>query len=259
MDGVSAQAKRRWLVRWWAAQAVVVYLALPPCLALAFDDEIRYSDGYTGVLTDGDYAAWTLGTLAVVTLLQALFLRPIREAPPGRRPANLFWSMSVGGLAVAFLVTGAVCIVYGALHDLAGRTVGSGAVAWCCLMLFVMSWCFGTLLLASFAGREKPPDGPLGRIAATLFMGTVVELLASLPLDRLARKNEDCTCARGTWWGIVFGAVGGLLMLGPAVFLVLLGRRRQRWPGGRCAACGADVGEALYVPRCPSCRAGWAS
>jgi lipopolysaccharide biosynthesis regulator YciM len=48
-------------------------------------------------------------------------------------------------------------------------------------------------------------------------------------------------------------------MLGPAVFLVLLGRRRQRWPGGRCAACGADVGEALYVPRCPSCRAGWAS
>lgn len=256
MDGVSARAKRRWLLRWWIGQAVAVYFLLPAFALVAFDGDLHE---YGDALTDDEYPLWILGTLAVVSLFQWLYLRPVREPSGSRRPVNLFWSVSVGGLVVAFAVSAFLAGTAGVMRDIGGLDRSyDEPVAWTVVGVFVVTWLVGTPLLAAFVRRSAPPDDGLTRVATTLFAGTVVEVLAGVPLDVLARRKEDCICARGTFWTILLGLAGGLVMLGPAVFLVLLARRRRRWPGGRCTACGADVGDDLRVPRCPACGAGWA-
>lgn len=256
MDGVSARAKRRWLARWWIAQALAVYLLFPLFVCVAFEGEL---DDYFDVITDDEYLPWMLVTLAVVTLLQWLYLHPVREPSGTRRPVNLFWSVSVGGLVVALSVSALLAGVTGVMRDLGGLDKSfDEPIAWTVIGTFLMTWMVGTPLLAAFVRRSSLPDDGLTRVATVLFAGTVLEILAAVPLDVLARRKEDCVCARGTFWTILFGVAGGVVMLGPAVFLVLLARRRRRWPGGRCLACGADVGEDLRVPRCPACGAGWA-
>ena len=256
MDGVSARTKRNWLVRWWIVQGIVAYFALPLIVILSVDGNLHE---YDNAITDDEYPLWILGTLAVVSFLQWLYLHPIREPSTSKRPVNLFWSMSVGGFVVALFLTGLVAGVCGLMSDVAGvNAIDGGVVAWFLLGIFVLTWIAATPLLASFSRRSASPEAGLTRIATTLFAGTVVEVIAGIPLDVLARRKEDCVCARGTFWTILLGLTGGLVLFGPYVFLVLFSRRRRRWPGGHCAACGADVGEDLRVMRCPGCGAGWA-
>ncbi len=256
MDGVSARAKRRWLVTWWIGQAAAVYLLFPLFVLVVFDGKVSE---YGDVITDDEYPFWMFGTLAVVSLFQWLFLHPVREPTASRRPVNLYWSVSVGGLVVAMLVAGTLAGTAGVMIDLGGLDESySEPFAWTLLAMFGTTWIVSTPLLAAFVRRSASTDDGLTRVATVLFAGTVVEVLSGVPLDLLARRKEDCVCARGTFWTILLGVAGGVLMLGPAVFLVLLARRRRRWPGGRCTACGADVGPDLRVARCLACGAGWA-
>jgi hypothetical protein len=257
VDGVSAKAKRRWLLRWWTAQALVVYCGLP--LLLLGEKNPPSPGDYAKGLLDEDYFVWVGGAIVAISALQWIYLRPVRPPQVGRRPVRLVWSMLIGGLGVALLITCLFLAFWGVRRDLLGVRSGlDDYVAGVALCVFALNWITATPLLLAFGGRGASHEDVLTRAATNVFAGTVVDVLATLPLDAVARRREDCICARGTFWAVLLGLSVGAVFCGPAVFLVLLRRRRRRWPGGLCVACGADVGEDLRVPRCPACGAGWA-
>jgi hypothetical protein len=257
LDGISQRSKRRWLVRWSLTQWAALHFALPLYLYgfLDEDDSLDYAE----MVFDPGYAGWVAGIAAVLSLAQWLYLRPVRAPRRGDRPVRLIWSVAVAGLAVALLFVALFFAVIGVLSDVAKTLQMDDWVGWTALVVLATNWLMATLLLHSFATRDTEAEPFLRRIAATLFAGTIVEVLAILPFDLVARRHNDCWCARGTLWGVTLGVFAGLVLLGPATLLLLLARRRRRWPGGRCQACGADVGEDLRIARCPACGAGWAA
>lgn len=260
MDGVSARAKRRWLLRWWGVQTFALYLAVPLGVWLAAGEPFSAAE-YADVVTDGAYHLWILGIAAVLVALQWVYLRPVRAPETSAKPVRLVWSMLLGGLTFSALLLGLLFGAGGVAYDILRvrpHVLESDAAGWTILALLVFNWALATPLLLAFSDRSPTREDHLRRVATWLFAGTVVEVLAAVPLDVLARRHEDCWCARGTLWTITVGVTFGTILFGPVVFLVLLARRRRRWPGGRCLGCGADVGEDLEVPRCPSCGAGWA-
>ena len=260
MDGVSGRAKRRWLLRWSIAQCVALWLAAPliPYVAGAEPTE----EGWYGrALGSPLYASWIAGFAAAFALLQWLYLRPVRAPEPAKKPVSLVWSMVLGGFVVSVLLLGVALAVLGYVHDVLGvrpYVIEDEEALWMLLWLLGLNWLLATPLLLHFARRSQSDDDHLRRVATVLFAGTLVELLAVLPLDLLARRKDDCWCFRGTLLAICVALVAGLILVGPVVFLVLLARRRRRWPGGKCGACGADVGEDLRIARCPACGSGWA-
>jgi hypothetical protein len=260
VDGVSARAKRRWLWRWWIGQAVALYLGVALARFLAGDSSYDVED-YGEVLTEGAYMLWVFGIAGLFAALQWVYLRPVRPPATSGKPVRLVWSMFIGGFAVSAMLLALLFAAGGVAHDILGirpHTLESDAAGWVLLGLLVLNWGLATPLLLAFADRSPTREDHLARVATWLFAGTVIEVLAAIPLDVLARRHEDCWCARGTVWTITVGVTIGTILFGPVVFLVLLARRRRRWPCGRCLGCGADVGEDLHVPRCPACGAGWA-
>lgn len=257
MDGVSAREKRRWLVRFWIGQAAVLYLGTPAYVLLIVEGPVRVAE-CLGTLLDPSYLTSISIFVAVVTALQWVYLRPIRPPMPGRRPVRMVWSMLIGGFAISALLAAAALAYIGFMEDYCGRPGPGEALGWLLLGLFGLNWLLATPLLMAFSDRAASHEDLLTRVATRLFAGTVIELLAAMPLDLLAREREKCSCGRGTLHAVWIATAVGAILFGPVVFLVLLARRRTRWPGGRCGACGADVGDALVVKRCPACGAGWA-
>ena len=257
MDGVSAREKRRWLVRFWIGQAAALYLATPAYILLVDDGPVRLRDCLRPLI-DLSYVTTMAIVAAVVTALQWAYLRPIRPPVPGRRPVRMLWSMLIGAFAIATMIAAAALAYVGFMHDYCGRPGPGEALGWALLGLFAINWILATPLLMAFADRAASHEDLLARVATRLFAGTVIEVLAVMPLDVLARERERCSCSRGTLQAVWIGTAIGVILFGPVVFFVLLARRRTRWPGGRCGACGADVGDALVVKRCPACGAGWA-
>ena len=107
----------------------------------------------------------------------------------------------------------------------------------------------------------KRHEALLGRIAATLFVGTLVEAAAIMPIDVMYRRKQDCYCFAGTFGAYALLLAAGLLTLGPAILLPVLARRRKRWYGSCCDCCGYDmtglIGASRVIDRCPECGAGW--
>jgi hypothetical protein len=261
VDGVSARAKRRWLLRWWAVQAVALYLGVAMAPFLAGDSSYDFED-YGEVLTEGAYLLWMSGVAAFFATLQWVYLRPVRPPATSGKPVRLVWSMLIGALAVSAMILALLFTAGGVAQDVLrvapNPLLADGVAGWLLLGLLVLNWGLATPLLLAFSDRSPTREDHLTRVATWLFAGTVIEVLAAIPLDVLARRHEDCWCARGTVWTITVGVTFGTILFGPVVFLVLLARRRRRWPGGRCTACGAEVGEDLRIARCPACGAGWA-
>ncbi len=260
MDGVSARAKFRWLVRWWIAQGVGLWLAVPllPYLAGADPSERGW---YERSLGDPLYAGWIAGFTVIFAGLQWLYLRPIRQPVPGAKPVRLVWSMVLGGLMVSLLLCVLLLAALGVANDILvirPYVIEDDAAWFAIIAILVLNWILATPLLLAFASRSHSAEEHLRRVATVLFAGTLIELLAVVPLDVLARRKEDCWCFRGTLLAITLALAVGVILAGPVVFLVLLARRRRRWPSGKCAACSADIGEDLRIARCPACGSGWA-
>jgi len=47
------------------------------------------------------------------------------------------------------------------------------------------------------------------------------------------------------------------VLLGPAVLLPALGRRRKRYYQSNCPVCGYDMSGNAAAERCPECGSGW--
>lgn len=234
----------------WAAQTLVVWLGTPLLMG-----ELSAYPGWM-LSREGIVISLTVG--GIVAVLQGLFLLPVRK--PGLKPTarSVWMTIGTAGLAAAVLFTGLfmsmveVCLTLLEIH-FPGLDPGA---FWMTLAVMGAAWAVATPLLISFT-RPHQRETALGRIAAGLFTGTLVEVVAIVPLDVMIRRKHDCYCIAGTFVALVLCGGVGLFALGPAIYLPILARRRKRWYAGHCAVCGYDMSGNPGADRCPECGSGW--
>ncbi len=188
------------------------------------------------------FLVWIIGSFVLI--------RRCREGTP------VLTSVVIASVTSAVLLAGlAFAVLEG--FELAIRD-DTADHAWGIALLgsLLAGWCVGTPLLVAFMKRG-PRETQLSRIASTIFLGTIIEAVAIIPLDVMVRRRTNCYCAEGTYWALGFCGSAGLLFLGPAIYLLPLGRRRKRLSEGRCEACGYDMRGKPDADRCPECGAGW--
>lgn len=259
-----------WLVgAYWLLQALAIYFITPVLIASGAntgpDTGRLYSfplADYTRLLTDPSWISWAVSIIPAITLAQAIFVWPVRKPGPARaRGWPLRISLTVAGLGIALLTSALILGVGQTIYSTTGFDLGRelgvtfdlgwAAVAWC-----VLSWGVATPLLIRFC-RRGPREDLLSRVAARLFVGTVVETAAIIPLDAMVRKRESCYCFTGTYIGLLFCGAVGMFALGPAILLPVLARRRKRWYAGKCEWCAYDMRATPKADCCPECGMGW--
>lgn len=239
------RSKRRTLAAFWVIQGVGLYAAITPATWMF---NVRGGDQSIA------YALIPAGCVVVLTILQSVFFMPIRPPGKGRSPRPLWPSILVGGFLVGALAFAAAM----AVAQVLSKDVFQNDPPFLLIAASVMagSWLFATPILFAFS-RRGPRETFVQRLAAQLLLGTIVEAAAIIPLDVFIRRRDDCFCAAGTYIGLTICGAVGLFVLGPAVFLPLLMRRRKRWFAGRCDVCGYDMAGCRDALNCPECGAGW--
>jgi hypothetical protein len=239
----------KWLTGVIAALAVAILAALMAWVAAA----ALAAAGVKELEFDGDHVwhapFWVGGG---VGLLAAPFV--IRRCRAGV-PVQL--SVAIAAVISGVVVAALVAAAYSAVK-LVWQSDESAGAAWAvgALITLVVSWGVSTPLLLAFV-RRTHPEYALSRIASILFLGTLIEAAAIIPLDVMVRRKSSCYCGEGTFFALTALWSVGLLVLGPAVYLLPLGRRRKRLMDGKCGACGYDMSAAHEHDRCPECGAGW--
>jgi hypothetical protein len=165
-----------------------------------------------------------------------------------RRGMQAGLSFAIAGLVAAMLVGAAVGGVFSLLMVLGlgmdHFPVACGAV--------LLSWLVATPLIASYTGRFSSATR-LHRTATVLFGGTIITTAALIPLDVMVRRKTDCYCAEGTFFALSLCWAAGLIVLGPAVFLLPARRHERRLMRGECLKCGYDLRATPGVRCCPEC------
>jgi len=245
---VLLRTRRRRLLLYWCIQAVAGYFFAMPVL-FAVSGGQGSADNWLFYL-----APFALALLFVG--LQVAFLFPIRRPQVGTRGLPVLVSLVIGGLLCGLLALAGVMAVGSTLVTFNLLGMSNDAI-WLTLLLTLGGvWLLSTPLLFAFC-RQGPRETLLQRISAALFLGSMVEAAAIIPLDALVRRREDCICASGTIIAMAICGAVGAFVFGPAVFLPLLARHRKRWYGRRCEVCGYDMSGASGSDRCPECGAGW--
>ncbi|GJQ30090.1 MAG: hypothetical protein HBSAPP03_19740 [Phycisphaerae bacterium] len=236
--------------------AILAYLAAVGVAAYAVTMPLVWQ--IEGALDlDKKWGAASAGVVLLYVALHVVFLMPIRKPGAGGSRRPLWWSLAAAGLMIGLLAAGAVLAVGHAVFSLTdGEIPGDKVIWWGTLGVLAGGWLVATPLLIAFTRRGRP-EGVVQRVAARLFVGTLVEAAAIIPLDVLVRRKEDCVCATGTYMALSLCGAVGLFVLGPAVLLPLLAKRRRRWYAGHCEVCGYDMTRTPTLDRCPECGSGW--
>jgi hypothetical protein len=253
---------------WWVVQSglvLVAMVAMMVYLSLRFRSplSVEVSQSLRDVaraVEEREFWTWWLGVSVGLSVVQAVILWPVRR--PAARwggPGRSMWvTLVVCSLLIAGVWSGAVLSLMDVVW-LAGGYDWSrdNPDAWMWLLgPLLIGWAAATPLVVRFTKGGRREDR-LGRIASRLFLGTVIEVVAIVPLDVMVRRKTDCYCGRGTFWAFLACGTAGLAALGPAVLLPLIARRRKRWYAGDCDACGYDMSGTMGAERCPECGAGW--
>lgn len=277
-DEASVHLLHKWrMVGWfWLAQAAFVALFVPiwilqgesvngqkgqPLGVFRWD---RLADLFTNL------EAWgvILGAIAALMVLQTALVWPVRKPRP-RSDRGWPLRLSIGiaaligtamGVALLFAFYTIIELLEQHWSEDLNRVFAVVFWGW-----IGISYIGGALLMYVFCIRRlqrgERHEDILGRIASTLFVGTLIEAAAIMPIDIMFRRKQDCYCFAGTFWAYVILLAAGLAALGPAIFMPVLTRRRKRWYASRCDCCGYDMTGIIHadrtIDRCPECGAGW--
>ncbi|MBL8758962.1 MAG: hypothetical protein JNK35_11090 [Phycisphaerae bacterium] len=244
------------------AQSVLGYLAVLASWA-AFDGHVQV-DEFWRAATHPEGLAWAGVGAGIILALQVVLLWPVRRPVMGPRPKSLALTAAVAGLAGTGVLAATVLLLLDVVYLATPKgwvfldeVPNAATWVWSAVGL---SWLVMTPLVWAFL-RGVPTGAGLERrmssIANRLLMGTAIDVVASIPIGVMVRRRTDCYCAQGTFWAIVVYVGLGALLIGPAVILPLLTRRRRGWYQGRCPSCGYDMKGLADAPRCPECGAGW--
>lgn len=245
--------KGKWLIvsGFWIVQAAAGCLLLP----MIFDPPSSFFE-WRLHLTNGDWIGY-LVCMAALTLLQAIFLFPVRRPSPVGRGGSLKVSLAIAALLSVLLAAALVGLLVDMVTLLEIELPSVPGAEWWVCGAVITAWIPTTLMLWSFVRRDQR-ETVLARVSSRLFLGTIVEAAASVPIAVMIRRKTDCYCGTGSFLALVVCAGVGLFSLGPAIFLPMLAKRRQRWYGGRCGSCGYDMRGCPDAQRCPECGVGWA-
>lgn len=219
-------------------------------------------DHYRQALVERDMILTWVSIGVIIAAAQMVLLWPVRR-PTFRlkRGWSVKTSLALAGLAFALLVLGIVNMAIGLLQLIEFEPMiddpGVTMLVIVAMGYALLVWLPATLLLLRFT-RRRTPEQAIGDASAWVLRGTVIEVLAAIPLDVMLRRKTDCYCFAGTFWTLTICGVVGVFVAGPAILLPLLARRRREWYSGRCDVCGYDMRTLAGAERCPECGAGWA-
>lgn len=274
LDRIEAWPKGRILTAWLLCQAGVLLLVWS-VFFVAFHvdfkgpigpDVVRGIKSLVDALPQLEFWGWYGASAGLIAILQAAILLPVRKPAPawkaGQGPAahagrSMWLTIAAAGSMCGLLWGGAVLAAADAVWLVSGRDWAQLDEAWRWLVVPpALGWIVATPLLVRFARGGRREDR-LGCLASRLFLGTIIEVVAIIPLDVMVRRRTDCYCERGTFLALVGCGTVGLAALGPAVLLPLLARRRKRWYASRCEVCLYDMAGTPGAERCPECGSGW--
>jgi hypothetical protein len=205
---------------------------------------------------------WLVGFYLVFCGLQYGLLQPIYRPPTmtgASKPPKLWITTILLGLLIGLLI----CLVVLLLGDIAWLFFDNdkqepvywvfGVVAG---LTMLVSWVFFTRFIRAFL-HKGPIDVQLRRAANRLFLGSVIEVIAGIPIYTLISRRENCICAAFSGLTIIFGGAIAFFLLGPVLLLLLLGWRSRSASLLQCPACGYDKRNDTNKDSCPQCGAGW--
>ncbi|MCY2926073.1 MAG: hypothetical protein NT031_11645 [Planctomycetota bacterium] len=166
--------------------------------------------------------------LAVMLLAQAaLLVVPVRQQsdrPVTRRA--LAWPVTVALFLFLLLAAGMATTVTELLQY---KLLGDGALPVIAVAVLTGIWLVWAFLFGFYTGAREPKT-VMSRLVKNLLVGSILELLISVPAHVYARSKNDCCGGFGTIWGIVAGVAVMLLAFGPAVFVLFARRVRSLRP-----------------------------
>ena len=202
--------------------------------------------------------SWVGAPVLLIVASQAVFVIPLVRMPIQAQPSgrSVVASVVAASTVAAALGIGVLCGLL-ELFDFWSRFTHDADAYWAwpvTLPVFLVSWVFWSGLLLAFTRRKRDRSLP-GRLAAWLLAGTVVEILATLPIDVMVRRRTDCYCATGTFHALLIATFASMWLAGPGVVILYM-RRRRRLAAHRCDRCGYTKGPAPS-PTCPECGYEW--
>jgi hypothetical protein len=251
------------LLTFWLGQGIAIGVLLA---LFAASYENRPFHSWIQILISWEFLVSVAIAVVSLAILQTLLLLPVRRPDRSGQGMPLWITAGLAALVGSLLLIGLVL----ALSDAAwlwdqyfASTLRSGqdeaapfpfTAAW--FVMLGVSWALFTPLLAAFL-RKGDTESALARLASSLFLGTVIEAVAIIPLDIMVRRKTSCYCGQGTFLALVTCIGLGTLLAGPAAWLPLLARRRKRWYRNHCPRCGYDMHGCLQADQCPECGTGW--
>lgn len=214
-----------------------------------------------------------LGSAAVVVVgSQVVFLIPVVRASMsrkelGRRPTISMIllagvaALMIVGLALVLLQFLEMLGVIGRFSYQQGWSSNQGSLAgpWAlptALVTLGVSWVIWSTMLLRLS-RRRPWETFLGRVVGLLLVGTVLEVLVTLPIHIMMVLPRGLEAvSTGTFFALCVATVAALWLSGPGIVIVLMGKRRRLWRGLHCEMCGYAKGPSPG-PACPECGYAW--
>lgn len=242
----------RWRVMLWIWLAQTAFAWVAPLLVIhEWDEAASY-------LFQREAILFALIVGASLAALQFLFLFPVRKPGLKRTGRSVWITLGLAAFAgiallIALVATGIeVALTLLNMPELVEWRI----VFWGLVIMQGVGWVVATPLLVTFTRRERQ-ETTLARLSAMLFTGTIVEVVAIVPLDVMVRRKNECYCAAGTFWALAICGGVGAFTLGPAIYLAILCKRRKRWHGDHCEVCAYDMTGTPNADKCPECGTGW--
>ncbi len=262
-------APRRWwpLLRYLAVSFALTWALLFLGIAVLIP---REPDAFRDVfgelfqaLVSGDLVvyAWFVGLSAGIVALQGIFLLPIYRPPAAsRRGRSLRKSAVMLGLVAAVVTAGLAWALlevgFGEEEavDRADTVLFSGAFFLIPAAVLIVSW----VLWGRFLFRMSHAADPAGvdRMLLPLLQATVIGMVLLLPIDAITRRQKDCYCATGAFFGLTMGILAVIWLVGPASVLLLSRPRRLAMRRLACLQCG-HTRPPFKSDACQECGRGW--
>lgn len=239
-------------------QYIVMILSISALLAIGSKDSFAATleDMVQGCVmgTNGSHGPLvTSAACLFLSLTQAAFLVPTcAPMVQGSGQRSLRWTtISASAIVAVFTAIWLLALTTTIhLYFPTAQFAGQESIFFVALLgAFVVSWIYWGKAFQLAAEHSPEPERLLLR---RVFGATGLLIVATIPLDVMARRKTDCYCASGTLWSLMWGIAGGVWLLGPWAVRGRTRAMRHQLSGAYCMRCGHARG-SIAIVTCPEC------